>query len=58
MGPPTDPGPSGTARVSKWSVRPCSRLTTTIVNSAFELVPTGKPIIRFTCRQGWCARQD
>ncbi|CAI9562414.1 unnamed protein product [Staurois parvus] len=22
MGPPTDPGPSGTARVSKWSVRP------------------------------------
>ncbi|CAI9558070.1 unnamed protein product, partial [Staurois parvus] len=24
MGPPTDPGPSGSARVSKWSVRPCS----------------------------------
>ncbi|CAI9563235.1 unnamed protein product, partial [Staurois parvus] len=23
MGPPTDPGPSGGARVSKWSVRPC-----------------------------------
>ncbi|CAI9622118.1 unnamed protein product [Staurois parvus] len=23
MGPPTDPGPSGSARVSKWSVRPC-----------------------------------
>ncbi|CAI9611534.1 unnamed protein product [Staurois parvus] len=22
-GPPTDPGPSGSARVSKWSVRPC-----------------------------------
>ncbi|CAI9549826.1 unnamed protein product, partial [Staurois parvus] len=22
MGPPTDPGPSGSARVSKWSVRP------------------------------------
>ncbi|CAI9581307.1 unnamed protein product [Staurois parvus] len=25
MGPPTDPGPSGSARVSKWSVRPCTR---------------------------------
>ncbi|CAI9546162.1 unnamed protein product, partial [Staurois parvus] len=23
MGPPTDPGPSGSARVLKWSVRPC-----------------------------------
>ncbi|CAI9557768.1 unnamed protein product [Staurois parvus] len=23
MGPPTDPGPSGSAQVSKWSVRPC-----------------------------------
>ncbi|CAI9614075.1 unnamed protein product [Staurois parvus] len=23
MGPPTDPEPSGSARVSKWSVRPC-----------------------------------
>ncbi|CAI9552129.1 unnamed protein product [Staurois parvus] len=23
MGPPTDPGPSGSARVYKWSVRPC-----------------------------------
>ncbi|CAI9570042.1 unnamed protein product, partial [Staurois parvus] len=23
MGPPTDPGPSGSARVSKWSVCPC-----------------------------------
>ncbi|CAI9608567.1 unnamed protein product, partial [Staurois parvus] len=23
MGPPTDPGPSGSAPVSKWSVRPC-----------------------------------
>ncbi|CAI9553089.1 unnamed protein product, partial [Staurois parvus] len=23
MGPPTDPGPSGSARVFKWSVRPC-----------------------------------
>ncbi|CAI9621964.1 unnamed protein product [Staurois parvus] len=23
MGPSTDPGPSGSARVSKWSVRPC-----------------------------------
>ncbi|CAI9611228.1 unnamed protein product [Staurois parvus] len=23
MEPPTDPGPSGSARVSKWSVRPC-----------------------------------
>ncbi|CAI9549197.1 unnamed protein product, partial [Staurois parvus] len=22
MGPPTDPGPSGSARVTKWSVRP------------------------------------
>ncbi|CAI9532572.1 unnamed protein product [Staurois parvus] len=22
MGPPTDPGTSGSARVSKWSVRP------------------------------------
>ncbi|CAI9605600.1 unnamed protein product [Staurois parvus] len=22
MGPPTDPGPSRSARVSKWSVRP------------------------------------
>ncbi|CAI9578988.1 unnamed protein product [Staurois parvus] len=22
MGPPTNPGPSGSARVSKWSVRP------------------------------------
>ncbi|CAI9601741.1 unnamed protein product, partial [Staurois parvus] len=22
-GPPTDPGPSGGARVSKWSVHPC-----------------------------------
>ncbi|CAI9572809.1 unnamed protein product, partial [Staurois parvus] len=26
MGPPTDPGPSGSAQVSKWSVRPCSKL--------------------------------
>ncbi|CAI9620925.1 unnamed protein product, partial [Staurois parvus] len=26
MGPPTDHGPSGSARVSKWSVRPCSYL--------------------------------
>ncbi|CAI9603973.1 unnamed protein product, partial [Staurois parvus] len=24
MGPPTDHGPSGSARVSKWSVRPWS----------------------------------
>ncbi|CAI9536016.1 unnamed protein product [Staurois parvus] len=24
MGPPTDRGPSDSARVSKWSVRPCS----------------------------------
>ncbi|CAI9553468.1 unnamed protein product, partial [Staurois parvus] len=23
IGPPTDPGPSGSARVSKWSVCPC-----------------------------------
>ncbi|CAI9603552.1 unnamed protein product, partial [Staurois parvus] len=23
MGPPTDPGHSGSVRVSKWSVRPC-----------------------------------
>ncbi|CAI9580087.1 unnamed protein product [Staurois parvus] len=23
IGPPTAPGPSGSARVSKWSVRPC-----------------------------------
>ncbi|CAI9579869.1 unnamed protein product, partial [Staurois parvus] len=23
MGPPTDPGPSGSARVLEWSVRPC-----------------------------------
>ncbi|CAI9554133.1 unnamed protein product, partial [Staurois parvus] len=23
MGPPTDPGPSGSARGPKWSVRPC-----------------------------------
>ncbi|CAI9576083.1 unnamed protein product [Staurois parvus] len=23
MGPPTDPGPLGSARVLKWSVRPC-----------------------------------
>ncbi|CAI9583512.1 unnamed protein product [Staurois parvus] len=22
MGPPTDPGPSGSARIFKWSVRP------------------------------------
>ncbi|CAI9545348.1 unnamed protein product, partial [Staurois parvus] len=27
MGPPTDPGPSGSARVLKWSVRPCSVVT-------------------------------
>ncbi|CAI9531572.1 unnamed protein product [Staurois parvus] len=27
MGPPTDPGPSGSARVSKWSVLPCPRLS-------------------------------
>ncbi|CAI9576763.1 unnamed protein product [Staurois parvus] len=26
MGPPTDPGPSGSARVLEWSVRPCSAL--------------------------------
>ncbi|CAI9616270.1 unnamed protein product, partial [Staurois parvus] len=26
MRPPTDPGPSGSARVSKWSVRPCSEM--------------------------------
>ncbi|CAI9551021.1 unnamed protein product [Staurois parvus] len=26
MGPPTDPGPSGSARVSKWSVRPWSNI--------------------------------
>ncbi|CAI9558390.1 unnamed protein product [Staurois parvus] len=25
MGPPTDPGPSGSARVLQWSVRPCCR---------------------------------
>ncbi|CAI9563539.1 unnamed protein product [Staurois parvus] len=25
-GPPTDPGPSGSARVSKWSVCPCLHL--------------------------------
>ncbi|CAI9572642.1 unnamed protein product [Staurois parvus] len=24
MGPPTDPGPSGSARVPQWSVRPCT----------------------------------
>ncbi|CAI9542698.1 unnamed protein product [Staurois parvus] len=24
MGPPTNPRPSGRARVSKWSVRPCA----------------------------------
>ncbi|CAI9621799.1 unnamed protein product, partial [Staurois parvus] len=23
-GAPTDPGPSGSAQVSKWSVRPCA----------------------------------
>ncbi|CAI9624176.1 unnamed protein product, partial [Staurois parvus] len=28
IGPPNDPGPSGTARVSKWSVRPWGGLTT------------------------------
>ncbi|CAI9623051.1 unnamed protein product, partial [Staurois parvus] len=26
MGPPTDPGPSGSARASKWSVHPCCYL--------------------------------
>ncbi|CAI9558531.1 unnamed protein product, partial [Staurois parvus] len=25
MGPLTDPGPSGSARVSKWSLRPCTQ---------------------------------
>ncbi|CAI9534653.1 unnamed protein product, partial [Staurois parvus] len=29
MGPHTDPGPSGSARVSKWSVRPCLVLNVT-----------------------------
>ncbi|CAI9604883.1 unnamed protein product, partial [Staurois parvus] len=28
MGPPSDPGPSGSARVSKWSVCPCFILST------------------------------
>ncbi|CAI9611849.1 unnamed protein product [Staurois parvus] len=26
MGPPTDPRPSGSARVPKWSVHPCTYL--------------------------------
>ncbi|CAI9597963.1 unnamed protein product, partial [Staurois parvus] len=34
MGPPTDPRPSGSARVSKWSVRPCSPV------KGFSLSPT------------------
>ncbi|CAI9554868.1 unnamed protein product, partial [Staurois parvus] len=27
MGPSTDPGPSGSAWVSKWSVRPCAEVS-------------------------------
>ncbi|CAI9618407.1 unnamed protein product [Staurois parvus] len=34
MGPPTDPGPSGSARVSKWSVRP---YTCTCVHGQIEI---------------------
>ncbi|CAI9620742.1 unnamed protein product [Staurois parvus] len=34
MGPPTDPGPSGSARVSKWSVRPWAVLTGMLMGCA------------------------
>ncbi|CAI9542269.1 unnamed protein product [Staurois parvus] len=31
MGPPTDLRPSGSARVSKWSVRPCPPLLRSVI---------------------------
>ncbi|CAI9622978.1 unnamed protein product [Staurois parvus] len=34
MGPPTDPRPSGIARVSKWSVRPWYILSDTSISFA------------------------
>ncbi|CAI9565200.1 unnamed protein product [Staurois parvus] len=36
MGSPTDPGPSGSARVSKWSVRPWSCLLSNFSNAQYN----------------------
>ncbi|CAI9591539.1 unnamed protein product [Staurois parvus] len=37
MGPPTDPGPSGSARVSKWSVRPWPQLFYQVIKTAITI---------------------
>ncbi|CAI9617194.1 unnamed protein product [Staurois parvus] len=46
MGPPTDPGPLGNARVSKWSVRPCIVVThSKLVSTAWLLGVTALCIL-------------
>ncbi|CAI9576538.1 unnamed protein product [Staurois parvus] len=39
MGPPTDPGPSGSARLPKWSVRPWLE-GSSCLSPCLYLVPT------------------
>ncbi|CAI9580013.1 unnamed protein product, partial [Staurois parvus] len=53
MGPPTDPGPSGSARVSKWSVRPWDSLL--ILNSCPTRRIVGKKSRTFFSK---CAAQN
>ncbi|CAI9551840.1 unnamed protein product, partial [Staurois parvus] len=50
MGPPTDPGPSGSARVSKWSVRSClcTLLCSHTKQCAYSEAQTQGPIVKHT----------
>ncbi|CAI9551597.1 unnamed protein product [Staurois parvus] len=52
MGPPTNPGPSGSAQVSKWSVRPWSYTTTSTTSSLSSpldmLLPAVRPCLPLT----------
>ncbi|CAI9592317.1 unnamed protein product [Staurois parvus] len=46
MAPPTDPGPSGSARVSKWSVRPCSSPLVSFVALRWTLSSSSTSFLR------------
>ncbi|CAI9593550.1 unnamed protein product [Staurois parvus] len=57
MGPPTDPGPSGSARVSKWSVHLClQHQSPACTNFCNALQPNCRVILYHViwCRQMHC----
>ncbi|CAI9568186.1 unnamed protein product, partial [Staurois parvus] len=63
MGPPTDPGPSGSARVSKWPVRPwlwvySARVPQWSVRPWQEMNGSDHPRLIFECWVGTSERKS